>query len=203
MSSWIWEHWHNHHVNLTWQRSEGRKVINKLKTIDRHWAQRRVSDSCMHVITPRNHHELPTHAAAHCTSSGATYFPHEVFFSPSPSPRKHTRAPLLSPQCPRKATTQTAAAISGPSCRHVCSAAYLFKPAAGPGGPVQASPGASPACLRIHSHLRIKLLTLTLLVMLGPAPTFWTHKPAGAEKYWTCWWEKKVTDSDMIQGEFC
>lgn len=75
-------------------------------------------------------------------------------------------------QRPRKATTQTAAAISGPSCRHVCSAAYLFKPAAGPGLPAQASPGASPACLRIHSHLRIKLLTLMLLVMLGPAPIF-------------------------------
>lgn len=32
--------------------------------------------------------------------------------------------------------------------------------------------GASSACLRIHSHLRIKLLTLMLLVMLGPAPIF-------------------------------
>lgn len=64
------------------------------------------------------------------------------------------------------------AAISGPSCQHVCSAAYLFKPAAGPGGPARALPGASLACLRIHSHLRIKLLTLMLLVMLGPAPTF-------------------------------
>lgn len=96
-----------------------------------------------------------------------------VFFSSSSSsPRKHARVPLLSPQRPRKATTQTAAAISGPSCRHVCSAAYLFKPAAGPGGPAQASPGASLACLRIHSHLRIKLLTLMLLVMLGPAPIF-------------------------------
>lgn len=37
---------------------------------------------------------------------------------------------------------------------------------------MQATPGASPACLRIHSHLRIKLLTLMLLVMLGPAPIF-------------------------------
>lgn len=93
------------------------------------------------------------------------------FFCNASSPRKHARVLLLSPQRPRKATTQTAAAISGPSCRHVCSAAYLFKPAAGPGGPAKASPGASPACLRIHSHLRIKLLTLMLLVMLGPAPT--------------------------------
>lgn len=120
-------------------------------------------------------HELPTQAVAHSTSSSDTYFPHEVIFIflfLSSSPRKRARVLLLSPQCPRKATTQTAAAISGPSCRHVCSAAYLFKPAAGPGGPAQASPGASPACLRIHSHLRIKLLTLMLLVMLGPAPIF-------------------------------
>lgn len=98
-------------------------------------------------------------------------------FPPSSSPRKHAGAPLLSPQRPRKSTTQTAAAISGPSCRHVCSAPYLFKPAAGPGRPAwaspgAASPGASLACLRIHSHLRIKLLTLMLVVMLGPAPTF-------------------------------
>ncbi|KAG7518036.1 hypothetical protein JOB18_022992 [Solea senegalensis] len=74
--------------------------------------------------------------------------------------------------CVLEATTQTAAAISGPSCRHVCSAAYLFKPAAGPGGPTRASPGASSACLRIHSHLRIKLLTLMLPVLLGPASDF-------------------------------
>lgn len=32
--------------------------------------------------------------------------------------------------------------------------------------------GASPTCLRIHSHLRIKFLTLMLLVMLGAAPVF-------------------------------
>ena len=31
--------------------------------------------------------------------------------------------------------------------------------------------GAPQACLRIHSHLGIKLLTLMLLVMFGPAPT--------------------------------
>lgn len=36
---------------------------------------------------------------------------------------------------------------------------------------LRASPGASPACLRIHSHLSIKLLTLMLLVMFGAAPT--------------------------------
>lgn len=123
----------------------------------------------------RSIHNLPTHTHAHGTSSGATYYSSlDVFFFPLPSssPRKHAGVPLLSPQCPRKATTQTAAAISGPSCQHVRSAAYLFKPAAGPGGPAQALPGASSACLRIHSHLRIKLLTLMLLVMLGPAPIF-------------------------------
>lgn len=37
---------------------------------------------------------------------------------------------------------------------------------------MQGSPGASPACLRIHSHLGIKLLTLMLPVILGPAPIF-------------------------------
>lgn len=108
---------------------------------------------------------------AQSTSSYATYFPLESFLSFS-SPRKHTRVLSLSPQRPREATTQTAAVISGPSCRHVCSAVYLFKPAAGSGGPAQASPGAWPACLRIHSHLRIKLLTLMLPVMLGLAPIY-------------------------------
>lgn len=99
-------------------------------------------------------------------------FRYHLQIFPSPSPRKHTRVLLLSSERPREATTQTASAISSLSCRHVCSAAYLFKPAAGPGGSVRASPGASPACLRIHSHLRIKLLTLMLLVMLGPTPIF-------------------------------
>lgn len=73
-------------------------------------------------------------------------------------------------QCPREATTQTAAAISDPSCQHVCSAAYLFYICR---WPWRSCAGlASSACLRIHSHLRIKLLTLVLLVMLGPAPIF-------------------------------
>lgn len=98
--------------------------------------------------------------------------PHEGFFSPPLLPGNTLESLCFLLSVLLKATTQTAAAISGPSCRHVCSAAYLFKPAAGPGGPAQATPGASPACLRIHSHLRIKLLTLMLLVMLGPAPIF-------------------------------
>lgn len=50
----------------------------------------------------------------------------------------------ISPPLPREATTQTAAAISGPSCQHVCWAAYLFKPAVGPGGPARSSPGGLP-----------------------------------------------------------
>lgn len=144
--------------------------------------------------------------AAHTCSSSQHVFRCHLFsssaFLPPSSPRKYrSRAPPLSPQLRGKATTQTAAAISGPSCRHVCSAAYLFKPAAGPGSPTQASPGASPACLRIHSHLRIKLLTLMLLVMLGPAPIFepinlQELRNIGHVEY------KKEADSDMMQGCF-
>lgn len=90
------------------------------------------------------------------------------FFSQETSER---RAAAFS-SAPRQSHNTNSGGHIGPSCRHVCSAAYLFKPAAGPGSPAQASPGASPACLKIHSHLRIKLLTLMLLVMLGPAPIF-------------------------------
>lgn len=36
------------------------------------------------------------------------------------SPRKLLNLSPLSPPLPREATTQTAAAISGPSCQHVC-----------------------------------------------------------------------------------
>lgn len=64
----------------------------------------------------------------------------DLFFLPGSSLKL---SPLSLP-LPRKATTQTAAAMSGLSCQHVCWAAYLFKPAVGPGGPAWASPGGLP-----------------------------------------------------------
>lgn len=96
------------------------------------------------------------------------------------APRPHTRSflsprkllnlsPLLlrslaKPQHKQRRPYQAPAANTSAEQR-----IYLNLPLAleAPRGPRR---GASPTCLRIHSHLRIKFLTLMLLVMLGPAP---------------------------------
>lgn len=104
-------------------------------------------------------HNLPTHAAAHRTSSGATYFPQETFFFKLflPGNMLQSRCFLLvalaKPQHKQQRPYRAPAAdMSAQLC------IYLNLPT-GPGGPAQASSGTSPACLRIHSHLCIKLLT--------------------------------------------
>lgn len=155
-------------------------------------------------MTNRNHQYS---WAPHTRSSSQhvfTYFPLEVCFLLFFFSQETCWSLTAFSSVPSQShNTNSGGPYRGPSCRHVCSAAYLFKPAAGPGGPAQASPGASPACLRIHSHLRIKLLTLMLLVMLGPAPIF---EPINLQKLGNIGHvgeKKKKKKVDMIQGVFC